>query len=52
LINTTLDLQAKDDSAVRCLPFQRYSGNHFKEVFFLAVGVDRGGAPLEMPDCK
>lgn len=27
LIDTTLDLQAKDDSALRCLPFQRYSGN-------------------------
>lgn len=51
LINTTLDLQAKDDSALRCLPFQRYSRNPIPERVRLAVGVGWGGAPLEMPGC-
>jgi len=31
LINTTLDLQAKDDWALRCLPFRGYSRNPIPE---------------------
>jgi hypothetical protein len=31
LMNTKLDFQAKDDSALRCLPFQRYSRNPIPE---------------------
>jgi hypothetical protein len=52
LRNNTLDLQAKDDSALRCLPFQRYSRNPIAEKILLAVGVGWGGTSLEMQGYK
>lgn len=45
LINTTLDLQAKDDSALRCLPFQRYSRNLIPERGLFCCSRELGRSP-------
>lgn len=44
LMNTTLDLQAKDDSALRCLPFQSTAENPIPDRVLSAVGMAWGGA--------
>lgn len=43
-MNTTLDLQAKDDSALRCLPFQSTAENPIPDRVLSAVGMAWGGA--------
>jgi hypothetical protein len=49
-----MPLQAKDDSALRCLPFQRYSRNPIPERVLSSCrcGLGLGEEPLEMPGCK
>lgn len=53
LINTTLDLQAKDDFGFKVFTISEVQRKPpFQEGSFSAVGVGWGGAALKMPGCK